>query len=55
MELELEEGFRMVFVEYQDKINKLIDKLENLEKHYNDCASKALDKGYIQSAQIHAA
>lgn len=45
----------MVSVEYQNKINEVIDKLENLEKYYNDCASKALDKGHIQGAQIHAA
>lgn len=45
----------MVSVEYQNKINKLIDKLESLGNYYNDCASNALDKGYIQGAEIHAA
>ena len=38
-----------------DIIEEILTKIEELENHYNECSSKALDKGNINAAQIHAA
>jgi len=45
----------MNIVEYQDKIDKIINKLEELEKYYYDCSEEALKKGFVSGAQIHSA
>lgn len=39
----------------EEIIEKILSKLTELENHYNNCSSKALDKGNISGAQIHAA
>ena len=38
-----------------DIVEEILTKIEELESHYNECFSKALDKGNINAAQIHAA
>lgn len=38
-----------------DIVEEILTKIEELENHYNECFSKALDKGNINAAQIHAA
>lgn len=39
----------------EDKIEKIIDELDKLSMHYEDCASKALKKGNIVGSQLHSA
>ncbi len=38
----------------EDKIEKIIDELDRLSTHYEDCASKALEKCNIAGAQLHS-
>lgn len=39
----------------KNTIGKILSKLAELEEYYNECANKALDKGNIGAAQLHAA
>lgn len=38
-----------------DIIEEILTKIKELENHYNECSSRALDKGNINAAQLHAA
>lgn len=39
----------------EDTIEEILKRIEELERHYNECSSQALDKGNINAAQLHAA
>jgi hypothetical protein len=39
----------------EDTIEEILKKIEELERHYNECSNQALDKGNINAAQLHAA
>lgn len=39
----------------EDKIEKALDKIEEMYQHYTDCGNTALEKGNTQGAQLHFA
>jgi hypothetical protein len=38
-----------------NKLEKLYEKVKNLEEHYEDCSAKAMEKNNIQAMMIHSA